>query len=236
MIALDHGAASRTPALAAPPDLAPWVEHGWRDAEPRSGPWRLVPDASPHVILVRDVRAPRVMLVGARSTYEDIDLIGRALTIGVRLWPGALPALFGVDGEALRDRAVPLEEVCAAPEVRAALDRPSLPALYAVLRARDARPIDRRLRREGDAVPSRTLRRVVRQQVGLGVQERARIRRLHLAIGARQRGGAWAAIAADAGYCDQAHLAREFRALLGEPPSAFMKRGRSIQDPRPAAW
>lgn len=34
----------------------------------------------------------------------------------------------------------------------------------------------------------------------------------------------WAAIAADAGYADQAHLVREFVALAGEPPTAWARR------------
>ena len=41
------------------------------------------------------------------------------------------------------------------------------------------------------------------------------------------RGGArsgWAGIAAESGYADQAHLAREFSTLAGETPTAWARR------------
>ena len=36
--------------------------------------------------------------------------------------------------------------------------------------------------------------------------------------------GGWAAIAAESGYADQAHLAREFFDLAGEAPTAWARR------------
>jgi AraC-like DNA-binding protein len=38
------------------------------------------------------------------------------------------------------------------------------------------------------------------------------------------RAGGWVDLALCCGYADQAHLAREFRALSGLPPSAFARR------------
>ena len=34
----------------------------------------------------------------------------------------------------------------------------------------------------------------------------------------------WAGIAAESGYADQAHLAREFMVMAGEPPTAWARR------------
>jgi AraC-like DNA-binding protein len=45
---------------------------------------------------------------------------------------------------------------------------------------------------------------------------------------ARTGDRSWAAIAAMAGYADQAHLTRELHALLGETPSAWRARGSAV--------
>jgi AraC-like DNA-binding protein len=39
-----------------------------------------------------------------------------------------------------------------------------------------------------------------------------------------QASGGWAGIAAESGYADQAHLAREFSDLAGESPTAWARR------------
>jgi len=61
--------------------------------------------------------------------------------------------------------------------------------------------------------------------VGTGPKRLSRIVRFNRALGlSRQRGADWADIAADCGYADQAHLAREFRDLAGETPTALSLR------------
>lgn len=63
-------------------------------------------------------------------------------------------------------------------------------------------------------------------EVGLGPKSVSRIVRLNQAISAARNGeSGWAGIAADCGYADQAHLAREFRELAGAPPVALMSAG-----------
>ena len=52
---------------------------------------------------------------------------------------------------------------------------------------------------------------------GYGPKVLARIRRLQRALALAHSGTAFARTAADAGYADQAHLAREVRALAGRP-------------------
>jgi AraC-like DNA-binding protein len=38
----------------------------------------------------------------------------------------------------------------------------------------------------------------------------------------------WAALAAELGYADQAHLIRDFRAAVGEPPAAYARAQRPV--------
>lgn len=59
--------------------------------------------------------------------------------------------------------------------------------------------------------------------IGLGPKSVARIVRLNRAMEASRAGGAWAGIAADCGYADQAHLAREFHELAGASPTAWAR-------------
>jgi AraC-like DNA-binding protein len=65
-----------------------------------------------------------------------------------------------------------------------------------------------------------------RSELGLAPKPVARIFRFHRACRLAHTGGAhgWAGIAAESGYADQAHLAREFSALAGESPTAWARR------------
>jgi AraC-like DNA-binding protein len=57
---------------------------------------------------------------------------------------------------------------------------------------------------------------------GIGPKTLSRIVRFNRALGlSRQQASGWADIAADCGYADQAHLAREFRDLAGETPTTL---------------
>lgn len=74
----------------------------------------------------------------------------------------------------------------------------------------------------------RYLRRRFRAEIGLGIKEAARVARFdrarrllgHAAVTGRPL--SLAELAAGCGYSDQAHLAREFRALAGCPPSRWL--------------
>ncbi len=68
------------------------------------------------------------------------------------------------------------------------------------------------------------LRKRVVTATGLGPKQLARIARFRL-VAAELAGGAppSAALALETGYCDQAHMANEFRALSGTTPSAYAR-------------
>src|SRR5215207_1984074 len=65
-----------------------------------------------------------------------------------------------------------------------------------------------------------------RSELGIAPKSIARMMRFHHACRLAQAGvtQGWAGIAAESGYSDQAHLAREFAALAGEPPAAWARR------------
>jgi AraC-like DNA-binding protein len=78
-------------------------------------------------------------------------------------------------------------------------------------------PVDALARRIGWS--RQHLRRAFRAHVGIGPKEFGRIARLQRALqGLQARDGSMAATATDVGYFDQAHMARDFRALAGVTP------------------
>jgi AraC-like DNA-binding protein len=253
MVTLDE-AGRGVPSLrfiAPPADLAGIVEHIWveeNSASTRRG-WRIVPDDAPHVLWHEYASRAEVHVVGARSHFVDIDKANRVRSIGVRLLPGALPALFRCSAEELTDRTVRLRDVASARLAAIVDGGPNIDAhrLQALLRAcaERGRAIDRRVvaflrltrvpairlhtvaRELG--VSERTLRLMARDGIGLRARDVVRVRRLHVAL---EHGlaapGNWSRAAATAGYVDQAHLTHDCRALLGETPGAFAARALGI--------
>jgi len=65
-----------------------------------------------------------------------------------------------------------------------------------------------------------------RSELGIAPKSVARMIRFHQACRLAQEEApqGWAGIAAESGYSDQAHLAREFAALAGESPTAWARR------------
>ncbi|SUP21579.1 helix-turn-helix domain-containing protein [Tsukamurella pulmonis] len=64
-------------------------------------------------------------------------------------------------------------------------------------------------------------------EFGMGIKQAARLMRFDAARHALEAGAGAADVAVGAGYADQAHLSREFRAFLGCSPSAYLARRRS---------
>ena len=252
MVLLDNGgrASGECELLAPPVDLAPLVEHLWIQERAHSTPtWRVVADAAPHLIatITKTERGPRaaVMLVGARAAAADIDVSRRMLTVGVRLKPGALPALVNFAAQELTNRSAPVASVFSSSllhNVQISADAPArliacelsdlvrraayghVPSCALPETAAGSTRVKEIAERLHS--PSRTLRDIAMRDVGFGPKRLLRIFRLHAALAAaRSTGATWANIALGAGFADQAHLIREMRALLGETPSAWSSRG-----------
>ena len=250
MVRLDEGgrAAQDVRILAPAPPLQAWVRHVSIQPGPaRQAPWRVVPDTSPHLIFGLTRGTPWCRVVGARSTYADIDVADRELTVAVRLQPGVLPALLRDTAASLTDRAVDVVDAMGSRAAPCAADLAALTPLEA------ARLLLRAVaRRCGDAPPpseSRALAHVSRvddlarllglsarraharifDAVGLPPKRALRIRRLHATLRSVGTGQSLAAAAVLAGYSDQAHFTREAHALLGDPPGVWFRRADSFK-------
>ena len=217
--------------------------------------WRIVPDVAAHLIFNRLEQSggatAGVRLVGPRTRHVDVDKSRRVLTVGVRLRPGVVPLLVGMPAVEMLDRSVVLDQAVgrsgthlaealarlATPEVVRRMHRYLSGALdpcgvdwrvravaHHVHRAAGRCSADDLTRLTG--VSSRTLRKALRESLGIGPKRFARLHRLHQAIclGLSNEVASWAGLAASAGYVDQPHLIREFRSLLGETPTRFLSR------------
>jgi AraC-like DNA-binding protein len=256
MILFDQAGAGEYRSKIAPPDpgLKGFVEHFWEEHAPAAkacqAPWRIVPDVNPYIIVVVS-RGPKILenircaVVGARSRFVDVSVVNRALTLGARLRPGALPLLTQLPASDFADRSVPVEEIFG---VRGKLlidrlaDRRSAAQALRVLAEflgrefSNQNPCD-----EADALesqkgrvedlasllglPKRTLHERMKEHMGLAPKRLLRIQRLHRALSiCRKHPMSWAQVSAACGFADQAHLVREFRDLLGERPSSWRER------------
>ncbi|WP_394846082.1 AraC family transcriptional regulator [Pendulispora brunnea] len=70
-------------------------------------------------------------------------------------------------------------------------------------------------------VAERRFRQVFREEIGLSPKRFARIARIRRVL-AKAGHAAWARLALEAGFFDQAHLVAEFRDLLGVAPTSFL--------------
>ena len=73
----------------------------------------------------------------------------------------------------------------------------------------------------------RLLQRLFAGYVGVGPKWVILRHRIHEALerAESERDVDWAALAADLGYADQAHLVRDFTATVGVPPTAYAAQG-----------
>ncbi|MFE2878113.1 helix-turn-helix domain-containing protein [Streptomyces roseus] len=167
----------------------------------------------------------------------------RRAVSGLRFAPGAAPALLGVPAHELRDRRVDLADLWPDPQVRALAERMSAyedpgAGLERLARGRAARsappdPLASRVAaglRAGESVAAvaavvglgpRQLHRRSLDAFGYGPRTLGRVLRLQRALELVRRGLPQAEVAHRAGYADQAHLAREVRALAGTTPGAY---------------
>lgn len=229
--------------IAPPPALQAliacvWVSHG--------GATSVLPDACVDVVLSGE----RLMVAGPATEAVVAEETPGLHRVGVRFRVGAAGAALGLPVAELRDQGVGLEELWGQDARRveervrsAATRKDALLALIGGLAPRLPRPqdLDHEVRRavvavaRGDdpaqsaGLSERQLRRRFEAEVGYGPATLARVLRfqrfLRLANATTTPQPSLARLAADAGYADQAHLAREARRLAGLPPSELLAAG-----------
>jgi AraC-like DNA-binding protein len=212
-------------------------------------PVRVLPDGGADLLFTRtrggDVHAE---VFGPKRRALLVHDLEPTEKLAVRLRPGVAARWLGVPAHELADRAVPLESCWgrAARELASALAEADgreaqralveaallarvselpeplawLDAAVAAWLASGGRGSVGALAREL-GVGERRLERAFLEHVGLAPKRFARIVRLERARRALARGASQLEAALGAGYHDQAHLHRDFRALAGAAPSAL---------------
>lgn len=233
--------------MAAPVGLEERVACLWVRAAGDADTILVIPDGCVDLIWRTD---GRLTIAGPDRGPVEHERPAGAGYVGIRFRPGTAGATLGVDVSAILDRHVDAhdlwgatgrrlaERLEAAPDARAQLST----LVEAVAQRADAQRVDPDVASVAadlstgvagvsDAVRAtglseRHLRRRFHTQVGYGPKTFARVMRLQRFLdAARRRPPGLAALAAEAGYADQAHLAREARRLAGLPPSALLAHG-----------
>jgi AraC-like DNA-binding protein len=169
---------------------------------------------------------PVVEWTGRRLPLGDVFPLGDAFTDAGAL-AGAASAVIGPDDEHARVAALDAFLLRLAPEPDPQADL----AMALVDRIRT----DRTIRRvsafaRAEGLSARALQRLFASYVGVGPKWIILRYRIHEALERAESERAeseqavdWAALAADLGYADQAHLVRDFTATVGVPPTAYAR-------------
>jgi AraC-like DNA-binding protein len=218
------------------PVRGPGVACVW-SVEVAAVPGRVVPDGS--VDLMWHAASGRLFVAGPDTSAQFTSLSSGTL-VGLRYQPGA--AGLGVPADALRDARVDLADVWgreAAERVGERLVGASVDQAQRVLlaaapgapdpfaeRVRALAAGTGRVREIADAVGygERQLHRRCLAAFGYGAKLLHRVVRFQRALGLARGGWAFADVAAEAGYTDQAHLARDVRELGGTTLTALVGR------------
>lgn len=193
------------------------------------------------------IRLGPCVVGGPRTAYYAREVGGASRSLGLQLAPAASRLLFGVPAEELAGRHVDLEELWPGRARRLRerlLDTPEGRARIALVEAELVRllpapvtmhpavaealcgiarglPIARIVRACGWS--HRRVTESFRREIGIGPKRYARLLRFQRLLERvrREPEKSWTELALDAGYADQAHMAREFREMAGVTPRQY---------------
>jgi AraC-like DNA-binding protein len=212
----------------------------WRStAGPCPGPSLILPDGC--LDLIWDER--RLFIAGPDTTAQRAQVRPGQRYAALRFAGGLGPALIGVPADTLTDRSVDLAELWPVATVRRLTEQVAedpVGALTGWLLAQAHRsavdPLGQRVlamatgglpvatMADRTGLSARQLQRRCLPLFGYGPRHLARVQRLLRALDRGRSGLPLAEVATEAGYCDQAHLSREVRALAGTTPTALLAR------------
>ncbi len=231
-------------------DLAPFVEHYWVVRWDLPAP--LVAETVPHPSVHLVLEPGRSEIVGVMRSRFSRRLEGRGRVVGTKFLPGAFRAFVRRPVSAFTDARPPATAVFGRPAASLEAevlahddDGPGLALVEAFLRACEPREDDAMILVRGIAariaedrgitrvdqivresgLPLRRLQRVFNEYAGVGpkwVIQRYRLLDAaeRVAAGARV---AWADLALELGYADQAHFIRDFKKLVGRTPAGYAR-------------
>ncbi|WP_394835539.1 AraC family transcriptional regulator [Pendulispora rubella] len=237
--------------FAPTPPLRPWIAE-IRIMSMAASPARTLtrlPNGTSSLVLCTRHGGTEVVAAGPnmRASYKPAEAVPLYARFVFR--PGSARAFLGVALHELTNRVVSVDELWGrnAARWRDRLEGGSLQATIhtleaALLEQLDPKQVDpwrerlvRGAVKELEEAPHATLsevaarlgvgerrfRQVFREEIGLSPKRFARIARIRRVLAKAGR-TAWAQLAAEAGFFDQAHLVAEFRDLLGVAPTSFL--------------
>lgn len=242
--------------IAPSHDLEDVVQHLWsvgwdlRDGAPQRR--ETLPHPNVHLVIERGKSA----IWGVHTTRFVRTLEGRGEVFGVKFRVGGFRALVDAPMSRLRDRSLDLRDVFGADadglesEVLSVDDDAQRGAIVETLLRRHVKRVGDDTRRAAAIVDdiaaeasiarvedviarwsmsSRSLQRLFNDCVGVGPKWVIQRFRLHEALEriAAGRDVDWTTLAHELGYFDQAHFIRDFKAMVGQTPGDYLRRGES---------
>lgn len=207
----------------------------WRSVTPPdSGPKRILPDGCLDLIW-----QDGTVFVAGPDTTAQVGLPSPGSRFAaLRFGAGTGPGVLGVPASELVDRRVPLDALWPGADVRAISEADDPVAALTAAAGRRWQGADRAmvalagaaraglpvgLVAERFGLSPRQLQRRSNTAFGFGPKTLNRVLRLQRAVALARAGRPFATVAASAGYADQAHLAREVRAMAGVPLRALLR-------------
>ena len=215
----------------------PWrLPHviAWRSTVPPGcPPARILPDGCLDLIW----QDGRVFVAGPDTTAQVVASPPGSRIFAVRFADGVGQAVLGMPADELTDRQVPFEDLFGPSEARRLAEADDPLAALEAFTLRRWQPPDRTVAavaagaRAGATIGAiadacglspRHLHRRSTAAFGYGPKTLARIMRLQTAVALARGGRPFADVSVTAGYADQAHLARDVKALAGVPLSRLV--------------